>query len=57
MKEAAKKLNTSVKAAAPRPEVEGSEEGAEEQKVSEGEGTVTEKKKKKRVGFHDRKVS
>lgn len=53
MKEAAKKLSTSVKAAAP--EVEGSEEGAEEQKVSEGEGE-TEKKKKKRVGFHDRKM-
>ena len=54
MKEAAKKLDTSVKAAAP--EVKGSGEGAEEQKDSEGEGTEPEKKKKKRIGFHDRKV-
>ena len=56
MRKAAKMLNTEVKAAT-NPEVEGSEEGGKEQKVAEGETTGTEKKKKKRIGFHDRKVN
>ena len=48
------KLKRSVKAASA--EVEGSEESLEEQKEVEGETSDVKERKKKRVGFHDKKV-
>ena len=50
----ANKLKRSVKAASA--EVEGSEESLEEQKEVEGETSDVKERKKKRVGFHDKKV-
>ena len=50
----ANKLKRSVKAASA--EVEGSEESLEEQKGVEGETSDVKERKKKRVGFHDKKV-
>ena len=50
-----RKRGLTVQAASP--EVEGSDDTIEEQKDSEeGASDLKEKKKKKRIGFHDKKV-